>query len=398
MTPHDDQVEPIAFLVKHQRALIHAPAGSGKTVIGAIAVTTALPMDTKAKGVLGDVIWIANTIEQVTQAEKALSLALGYEAKRRVKICDWQSFPDVSRASIIVIDEAQHASAPVLNSIVEQAPKDCRIWGLTATPWKEDEEHNQVIREIFYNFHQVEREALVRAGRLCKARVIMLSVDKPNEFQVEIERVSGPEIENRCNRLRFLKSNEAYYKAKCAEARQRVLWQSALKIGVLLNRKRNSKAVEVATEHVLNDDSVLVLVNQVVHAQSLAEKIPGAVAVFAAIGAKKRKTALEGFASGSVPCVVATSLADEGLDVPRANVLVLVSAGRSASKLEQRTGRVLRSFAGKTHGVIYDFEDEGFYFLKAQSQARQRVYRKLGYEFQDHLPSTSQDISPKARA
>lgn len=72
-------------------------------------------------------------------------------------------------------------------------------------------------------------------------------------------------------------------------------------------------------------------------------------------------------------------MADEGLDVPVASVLVMACAGRSAAKIEQRTGRVLRAYGDKSRGTIYDFVDRQHSLLANQSRARQEVYRRLGY-------------------
>jgi superfamily II DNA or RNA helicase len=77
--------------------------------------------------------------------------------------------------------------------------------------------------------------------------------------------------------------------------------------------------------------------------------------------------------------MIATSLADEGLDVPRAAVLILAAGGRSASKIEQRTGRVMRPHESKEIGTIHDFADEGASFAHAQFKARMKIYKKLGY-------------------
>jgi hypothetical protein len=41
----------------------------------------------------------------------------------------------------------------------------------------------------------------------------------------------------------------------------------------------------------------------------------------------------------------------------------------------------LRSFAGKEHGLIYDWQDNFHPLAAKQSRARQEVYRELGYEF-----------------
>ena len=377
----DYQTSSVEFLTARARALVHAPAGSGKTIIGATAVARAQLADWAVM-----VLWLANTIEQRNQAEAALLTELGPAAKGITVSC-WQAQPDLSQFNLIVVDEAHHATAPMLRWMVSQAKPEARIWGLTATPWSEDSERNAVMKEIFKETFQIERDLLVERGHLSRAKVVVLSVDAKDSLADEIESAALPEIKRRCARLGFLRGNPKVYKAKCAEAKQRAIWEQAQQIGIVHNDRRNAKTVEVANNHVQAGDSVLILVGLVEHAERLAEQIPGAVAIYSAVGVRARRNGLAGFADGSIPCVVATSLADEGLDVPRANVLLLVSGGRSANKLEQRTGRVLRAFQDKTHGTIYDFADEGYEMLRFQAYARRKVYRNLGYEFGER-PST----------
>lgn len=363
MNLRDYQLPAVEFLTARQRALVQAPAGSGKTIIGAAAVDRF--------GLRDGIIWIANTVEQVAQAKSALGLFLGEECARRVNVCCAASEPDTSRASLVVVDECHHVPAATWKKLVADVPAGCRVWGLSATPFCGDAERDDAILATFKEVFTVQRDLLVERGQLAKARVMMLTVNSPGEFVDQIENVAAPEIARRLARYRFVDPTVQ---------RNRVLWQVCREIGIVGNRMRNRRSIEVATYHVLSGNCVLVLVGEVEHAKVLASQIPGASAVFAAMGRKARKLALDGFSQGRIPCIVATSLADEGMDVPRANVLVLVSAGRSSNKLEQRTGRVLRAFKGKTHGLIYDFTDVGHHFLKAQAAARIRTYKRLGYE------------------
>ena len=97
---------------------------------------------------------------------------------------------------------------------------------------------------------------------------------------------------------------------------------------------------------------------------------------------KDRASVLETFKEGKVKCIIATSLADEGLDLPKANVLIMVSGGRSEAKTIQRTGRVLRAFPGKTHGLIYDFLDRQHPMMERHANKRIATYRKLGYRIE----------------
>jgi superfamily II DNA or RNA helicase len=125
--------------------------------------------------------------------------------------------------------------------------------------------------------------------------------------------------------------------------------------------------------------SVLVIVRTVEHGQALALRIPGSEVVFAKLPTRRRRELIAAFRDGSLKCLISTSLADEGLDVPRASVLILACGGRSSAKTEQRTGRVLRAFSGKSEGRIVDFHDQGHGMLISQSRARSRLYQSLGY-------------------
>mgnify|MGYP002145152819 CR=1 FL=1 len=165
------------------------------------------------------------------------------------------------------------------------------------------------------------------------------------------------------------------------EIRKRTLWTLAQEIGIFENARRNARVVEIAREHAA--DSTLILVGSIDHGQLFTEQLPGAVMAHSKMGAKKRRETIEAFKAGDLRCLVATSLADEGLDVPCASVLILAAGGRSAAKAEQRTGRVLRPFDGKECGVIHDFHDHQHYFLEAQSKARGKLYTSLGYAIQN---------------
>ncbi len=179
------------------------------------------------------------------------------------------------------------------------------------------------------------------------------------------------------NRFRHANREELYNRAR---------WRFTAE-AIRNNTNRNSVIVALANEAV---GSVLVLVATIEHGEQLAAWIAGAVLVHAKIGKKKRAQAIEDFRSGQIRCMVATSLADEGLDVPRAAVLILASGGRSAGKIEQRAGRVLRPFEGKTCGIVHDFTDRGSAMGHAQARARSKVYRSLGYTVTTQLIQTKE--------
>ena len=72
--------------------------------------------------------------------------------------------------------------------------------------------------------------------------------------------------------------------------------------------------------------------------------------------------------------LIATTLADEGLDIPSLDCLILAGGGKSATRAYQRIGRALRPAPDKEEAAILDFFDRAPY-LQEHSLERLRLYR-----------------------
>jgi superfamily II DNA or RNA helicase len=209
----------------------------------------------------------------------------------------------------------------------------------------------------------------MEGGHLAKGMVVIRDIDRPGCFDTEINSKAAAETAKIMRKCRWLNREEQ---------ERRNIYRFTVE-AVIANEARASDVVSLALAEIANGESVLVLVAQVEQGKALAECIAGSVVVYAKLGAKKRRESIEGFRDGSIRCMIATSLADEGLDVPRASVLILATVGRSASKLEQRTGRVMRPHESKTFGVVYDYADRGAKMAYYQHLARLKTYKALGY-------------------
>jgi superfamily II DNA or RNA helicase len=355
----------VDFLLPRKRGFVIAPAGSGKTVIAAHAIAAvAKPGDR--------VGWIANTREQVEQGAAAIGQTEGAQGVEFDLWCA-AAQPDVSECSILVIDEAHHLAAETWFATASAA---CgRVFGFSATPWNDSApERDDVLKRFFggeENFVEIFQEEVRASGHLADGAVVFLDLDRPGEFDPAIEAKAEPEIKMRCRR---------FWNVPEFEHRRRVLWQFTQE-AVQQNAARNAAAVLNAIQHAAAGQSVLVLVASIEHGLELGSLIPGSLVVSSKIkgGIKARRAAIAAFKSGECKVLVSSSLADEGLDVPIASVLVLLAGGRSSAKIIQRAGRVMRPFPGKTTGLVYDFTDQGAKFALAQARARKKVYQELGY-------------------
>jgi superfamily II DNA or RNA helicase len=65
-------------------------------------------------------------------------------------------------------------------------------------------------------------------------------------------------------------------------------------------------------------------------------------AIHSALGGRERSERLRSFAAGELDALAAPRVLDEGIDVPAADMAIIVGASRSRRQMIQRMGRVLR--------------------------------------------------------
>jgi superfamily II DNA or RNA helicase len=153
-------------------------------------------------------------------------------------------------------------------------------------------------------------------------------------------------------------------------------WESLVDIGIAQNVARNEYARDVAIAH--GDLQTLILVPRITLGEWYEREIPGAQLVHSKIGKKDRRAYMEEFKSGNLKTMIATSLADEGLDLPNAELLIMVSGGRSPQKTIQRASRVLRKTDTKNFATIYDFSDKFHPIGAFHARKRIKSYKQLG--------------------
>jgi len=96
----------------------------------------------------------------------------------------------------------------------------------------------------------------------------------------------------------------------------------------------------------------LILVQQYKHGNTLHKILPDVPFIRGDMPRKKRRETIASLRDGSLPCAIATTLADEGLDVERLGCAVIAGGGKSCTRVYQRVGRVIRSFS--ENGIVKD--------------------------------------------
>jgi superfamily II DNA or RNA helicase len=342
------------------RGIVQIPAGGGKTVTAAAALSRHAHdwwLDRPMR-----IGWLAPTVETRQQAIRALVQFPNLTA-HDVKVHCISRRVDLSDRDILIVDECKHATAPSWRRIIEPC---VTRFGLDATPLSGNKPRDSALLALFGNLLFKVDRAEVR-DRLVRGRVVMLQASDDVRKSIDD---AIPKIYER--RKRFWKGTDY-------DLRAQVAWHVCADLGITRNHARNAAIIGLARRHA--QDQTLILVNTIEHGAELAHEI-GLTArlVHAKLPRKHREEALDAVRDGRCRCLIATSLADEGLDLPSLNVLILASGGRSRIKAEQRTGRVLRAFGEKEHGLIYDFLDTQHPLMAAHSRERVKLYKSLEYE------------------
>ena len=344
---------------KTSDGLIIAPAGSGKTWIAASIIKYLHEHQT-----IGRFGWLAPTRETCQQARTSLRVAGIADSIVDVR-CPHESV-DFSEKNLLIVDEAKHSPAAGWRRII--ASCNGLHYGFDATPWGDDEERNAVTRRLFYNrIYEIKRSDI--GDSLADAYLQLSDATDLNLKQKIDDNIDRLFV----TRRRYMRISDDELKRMCA-------WESLVDIGICQNRDRNAYAVDYALEHL--DIQTLILIPRITLGEEYEAAIPRSLLVHSKIGKKQRKAAMEEFKSGNLRTMIATSLADEGLDLPNVELLIMVSGGRSSQKTIQRASRALRKTDSKNCATILDFSDRFHPIGAYHAKKRMECYRQLGCVFQ----------------
>src|SRR5215208_269223 len=331
-----------------KRGCIVLPTGSGKTVIGVKAIET----------VNSASIVIVPTIDLMDQWTSVLSkyfpdikignLGGGTEEIEPITVSTYDSAYIRAAAlgnkfALIIFDEVHHLAAPGYRSIAEQFASPFRL-GLTATIEREDELHKDFPKLVGGIVFQAYASDLAKDKHLASYKIERRQVDMlPEELEeynknFGIYQVSLKKVGLRMNyagafRRLIMMSGRSRAAREAILARNKAMdiaLNSRSKIEELkkiLAEKRGQKTI-ILTQHnkLVYDISDRFIIPFITHKSSKQE----------------RQDALSGFRDGRYNAIVTSKVLDEGVDVPDAELGIILSGTGSSREFIQRLGRLLR--------------------------------------------------------
>jgi superfamily II DNA or RNA helicase len=396
ISPRDYQREAVRLLHERVQGVVVLPCGGGKTTVGVLAL---LSLGQSAIVVVHtrDLLeqWVA-TLQRATGGELPIRIIGGGRGHHRGPLAPGEvcvgmvrslgESPEVlASAAVVLVDEAHHAPARQWADLLDACPARWR-WGLTATPERSDGWGfllDETIGPVLYERtpHELVAEGYLRAPLVVPVRIPWKP--EPDCYLVEVRcSACGRESQVAADKL-DAGGAVCRAKRKCGIAldrsmehrRGRMIWSR------VLSRWTEAEGVVEAVAalgeagwHAGRRN--LTLVPRKRAAKDYSDRLArvGMQAGYVASGVAARAEEIEGLRSGRLDALVGTQLADEGLDVAEADLLVVVSAGRSKGLTEQRAGRVCRP-AGAERPIVFDLVGDGLVYQWAdRREAYERAF------------------------
>jgi superfamily II DNA or RNA helicase len=244
----------------------------------------------------------------------------------------------IKEANGLYFDEAHHAATKTCEEIMRAAKKAYWRFGGSATPYREDGADLMIQALFGRKLVNITPSYLIDRGFLVR----------PNIFNVKMDGHFGD----------FFTYGKIY------------------KHWIVENDPLN-KLVATTMKYLENAGvSTLTLVQRYEHGERLQALLPGVPFIRGDMKRKDRKKVILDLKEGRIKSCIATTLADEGLDVKRLGAVLIPGGGKSITRVYQRVGRVLRPFeedgVKKNHAVAVLFQHDAK-FLKDHGNKVRRL-------------------------
>jgi superfamily II DNA or RNA helicase len=362
-SPRDYQAEALAaWKAGGRRGVVSLPTGSGKSFVAELCIVdTARPT-----------LIVAPTIDLVNQWHANLSKALdcpigalggGQHDPQVITVSTYDSaylhmerYGD--RFGLVVFDEVHHLPADAYAQIAEMMLAPYRL-GLSATVERNDGMHQRLdhlVGPVVYEKGIKELSGHVLADYEIVRIPVELSAEDALAYEAAIATYrgfiayKGIRLGGRNGWQSFLReatrSKQGRAALKAHRESRRIMHATPAKLDVLeklIERHQGQRTILFT-----NDNATVYRISRDFLVPCITHRTP----------AEERRTVLAGFASGRFPVLATSRVLNEGVDIPEAQVGVVLSGTSTVREHVQRLGRILRPQEGK-QAVLYELVTAG---------------------------------------
>jgi len=351
----DYQVEAAKVVIRKVRGILALATNAGKTLIAA-AVLATLRKPSLHLAPNKDVL--SQTFKDFVQhmpSPQSIGRAEGGKLEEGLIVVGlpqtlantkkFKSF--LSKVEVVIVDECHHMKATTWLKVMSACKRAAFRVGLSGTPYADEIAERKLTGATGEILMTVSNEYLINKGYSAKPIFLFLK-----NVQPEIE---------------YLSYEEAY------------------KEGIVRSTSRNQRIVEMCTT--VPEKQKLILVWEMEHGRRLFQRLrrQGIEAEFihGSETMEKRDNVKEDFKKGKLKTLIASTIFDEGIDIPNIEILVLAAGWKTPMRFLQRVGRAMRAKkVGANAVIIVDFLDMSNYYLLEHSKNRYDTAKAEGFQIE----------------
>lgn len=240
--------------------------------------------------------------------------------------------------NVLLQDEAHRVASEVAFEVANAIKNASWRVGFSASPWRDDGTDMMIDAAYGHRAFDITASELIRMGYLMKPTIEFRHIISPQPSGT-YEQVYGDWVVN--------------------------------------NPFHNLSIVNDVQSMYEDNRTILVLVKQIKHGKMLMKSIRDRNIPCQFLSGKDsssvRYETINDLRNRNLPCLVATTIADEGLDIKPIDGMILAGRGKSSTRALQRIGRALRPYDKKAP-LIIDYYDQVRY-LEEHAQKRITMYR-----------------------
>ncbi|MFN4336981.1 MAG: DEAD/DEAH box helicase [Candidatus Nitrosocaldus sp.] len=365
------------------KGCIVLPTGSGKTVIGVKAIESVNLASLVVVPTL-DLMeqWISSLTSAFSLSEDEIGMiGGGNDRLKAITVITYDSAyiraPLIgNRFALVVFDEVHHLPAPGYRSIAEFMAAPYRL-GLTATIEREDGLHQDIPlllgAGIVFSMDAKElADKSYLASFTIERRYVRLSEDEMDEYRKNYKLYMEG-----LNALGIVPGIDGFKRLIMLSNKNKVAREALLARNKALSIALNSSSKieelrEILAEY--NDAKMIIFTQHNDLAYNIAREflIP---LITHNTGKDERADILKGFKEGRYRAIVTSKVLDEGIDVPDAEVGVIVSGTGSSREFVQRLGRLLRPKGGNKSALLIEIVSRETREMLMSSKRKRSVRR-----------------------
>ena len=347
-----------AWADSNRRGVLELPTGAGKTVIALAAMA----------GTGTSTLVVVPTIDLLEQWQRELEtefdvpigrLGGGEQRIEDVTVSTYDSAylraDDLGdRFGLVVFDEVHHLGAEGYQDIARLLAAPDRL-GLTATFERPDGAHEAIRDLVGPRVYEIDADDLA-GDHLAPYEIRRIEVELSPEERAEYDEAQGTFVDYiRKSNISFNSGSDYLQLVKRSgtdpAAREALLAKQRARELMMNAANKRHQLARILDRH--REDRIIIFTAHTELVYRLSERflLP---AITNETGASERREILERFRDGTYSRIVAANVLDEGVDVPDANVAVVLSGSGSEREFTQRLGRILRPKADGGRAVLYE--------------------------------------------